>query len=157
MHIPIDYPVSYQSTMDQRKTIKDISTRGMDGFFYCESKLHVTVINGWLGSANSSRVAQDQVLCRAVRHWPTLLAYFRDPAMAFRKIDVDKYDEDQYGEDEILAEFETDISPQQHQAAVRSRGAEVRNLLQRYDVTQVPRLIQSGMGFSKPIAEKIHG
>ena len=47
----------------------------------------------------------------------------------WRTIDIDQYDEDAYTEDEILAEFESDISPQQAAADAQTRSTDVRNLL----------------------------
>jgi actin related protein 2/3 complex subunit 5 len=51
--------------------------------------------------------------------------------MSWRTIDIDQYDEDAYTEDEILAEFETGLSPEQVTSATQTRSTDVRNLLTR--------------------------
>ncbi|OZJ02202.1 hypothetical protein BZG36_04749 [Bifiguratus adelaidae] len=51
--------------------------------------------------------------------------------MSFRRIDIDAYDEDRVTEDELYADIEAGSNPQEIEAAVQSRGTEVRNLLQR--------------------------
>ncbi|KAI8059346.1 actin-related protein ARPC5 [Gongronella butleri] len=54
--------------------------------------------------------------------------------MSWRKIDVDQYDEDAYTEDEILAEFEAGLTPQQAEADAQTRASDVRNLMNRGDL-----------------------
>lgn len=49
----------------------------------------------------------------------------------WRTIDIDQYDEDAYTEDEILAEFESGLSPEQVTSATQTRSTDVRNLLTR--------------------------
>lgn len=51
--------------------------------------------------------------------------------MAFRKIDIDQYDEERFGEEELLAEYDSGRDPREVEAAVQSRNVEVRSLLQR--------------------------
>lgn len=52
----------------------------------------------------------------------------------WRTIDIDQYDEDAYTEGEILAEFETGLSPEQVTSATQTRSTDVRNLLTRGDL-----------------------
>ncbi|KAI8351163.1 actin-related protein 2/3 complex subunit 5 [Blakeslea trispora] len=54
--------------------------------------------------------------------------------MSWRKIDIDQYDEDAYTEDEILAEFEAGISPEQVISSSQTRSVDVRNLLTKGDL-----------------------
>ncbi|KAI8092339.1 actin-related protein 2/3 complex subunit 5 [Gilbertella persicaria] len=54
--------------------------------------------------------------------------------MSWRKIDIDQYDEDAYTEDEILAEFETGLTPEQVHSATQTRSTDVRNLLTKGDL-----------------------
>lgn len=49
--------------------------------------------------------------------------------MSWRRIDIDQYDEDAYTEDEILAEFDTGLSPEQVISSTQTRSTDVRNLL----------------------------
>ncbi|GAA5795437.1 hypothetical protein HPULCUR_000795 [Helicostylum pulchrum] len=51
--------------------------------------------------------------------------------MSWRTIDIDQYDEDAYTEDEILAEFETGLTPEQVASATQTRSTDVRNMLTR--------------------------
>ncbi|KAI9484454.1 arp2/3 complex [Zychaea mexicana] len=52
----------------------------------------------------------------------------------WRTIDIDQYDEDAYTEDEILAEFESGISPQEADASAQTRSTDVRNFLTKGDL-----------------------
>ena len=52
--------------------------------------------------------------------------------MAFRKIDIDQYDEERFGEEELLEEYDSGRDPGEVESAVQSRSVDVRNLLQRY-------------------------
>ncbi|KAI7852407.1 actin-related protein 2/3 complex subunit 5 [Circinella umbellata] len=52
----------------------------------------------------------------------------------WRTIDIDQYDEDAYTEDEILAEFESGISPQEADSAAQTRSTDVRNFLTKGDL-----------------------
>ncbi|KAI8971471.1 actin-related protein 2/3 complex subunit 5 [Mycotypha africana] len=54
--------------------------------------------------------------------------------MSWRRIDIDQYDEDAYTEDEILAEFESGLSPEQVNQASQTRSTDVRNLLSKSDL-----------------------
>ncbi|ORZ12607.1 actin-related protein 2/3 complex subunit 5 [Absidia repens] len=54
--------------------------------------------------------------------------------MSWRRIDIDQYDEDAYTEDEILAEFDTGLSPEQIEADTQSRTTDVRNLMTKGDL-----------------------
>ncbi|KAI9366391.1 actin-related protein 2/3 complex subunit 5 [Pilaira anomala] len=54
--------------------------------------------------------------------------------MSWRTIDIDQYDEDAYTEDEILAEFETGLSPEQVASATQTRSTDVRNMLTKGDL-----------------------
>lgn len=54
--------------------------------------------------------------------------------MSWRTIDIDQYDEDAYTEDEILAEFETGLTPEQVASATQTRSTDVRNMLTRYNI-----------------------
>ncbi|CAO3596750.1 unnamed protein product [Absidia cylindrospora] len=54
--------------------------------------------------------------------------------MSWRRIDIDQYDEDAYTEDEILAEFDTGLSPEQIEAETQSRTTNVRNLMTKGDL-----------------------
>ncbi|KAJ2956757.1 hypothetical protein NQZ79_g7418 [Umbelopsis isabellina] len=54
--------------------------------------------------------------------------------MAFRRIDIDQYDEDIYTEDEILADAESGRSPQEIESLVDARATDVRNLLTRGNI-----------------------
>ncbi|CAM0136507.1 arp2/3 complex subunit [Umbelopsis sp. WA50703] len=54
--------------------------------------------------------------------------------MAFRRIDIDQYDEDIYTEDEILADAESGRSVQEIESLVDSRATDVRNLLTRGNI-----------------------
>ncbi|RUP44736.1 actin-related protein ARPC5 [Jimgerdemannia flammicorona] len=55
--------------------------------------------------------------------------------MSFRRIDVDQYDEERFGEEELLAEYDSGRDPREVAAAVQSRNVDVRNLLQRGNST----------------------
>ncbi|KAG2226836.1 hypothetical protein INT45_005801 [Circinella minor] len=50
----------------------------------------------------------------------------------WRTIDIDQYDEDAYTEDEILAEFESGISPQEADSTAQTRSTDVRNFLTKF-------------------------
>ncbi|KAF1796172.1 actin-related protein 2/3 complex subunit 5 [Mucor lusitanicus] len=54
--------------------------------------------------------------------------------MSWRRIDIDQYDEDAYTEDEILAEFDTGLSPEQVISSTQTRSTDVRNLLTKGDL-----------------------
>ncbi|CEI87111.1 Putative Actin-related protein 2/3 complex subunit 5 [Rhizopus microsporus] len=54
--------------------------------------------------------------------------------MSWRKIDIDQYDEDAYTQDEILAEFETGLSPEEVNNATQTRNTDVRNFISRGDL-----------------------
>lgn len=51
--------------------------------------------------------------------------------MSWRKIDIDQYDEDAYTQDEILAEFETGLNPEEVNNATQTRNTDVRNFISR--------------------------
>ncbi|KAH8548141.1 actin-related protein 2/3 complex subunit 5 [Umbelopsis sp. PMI_123] len=51
--------------------------------------------------------------------------------MAFRRIDIDQYDEDIYSEDEILADAQSGRSVDEINSIVDARATDVRNLLTR--------------------------
>ncbi|CAO3695443.1 unnamed protein product [Umbelopsis ramanniana] len=51
--------------------------------------------------------------------------------MAFRRIDIDQYDEDIYTEEEILADAESGRSVDEINSIVDARATDVRNLLTR--------------------------
>ncbi|KAI8384511.1 actin-related protein 2/3 complex subunit 5 [Radiomyces spectabilis] len=53
--------------------------------------------------------------------------------MSWRTIDIDQYDEDAYTEDEILADFDSGLSPEQIQENTQTRATDVRNLMTRGD------------------------
>ncbi|ORX57051.1 Arp2/3 complex 16 kDa subunit ARPC5 [Hesseltinella vesiculosa] len=54
--------------------------------------------------------------------------------MSWRRIDIDQYDEDAYTEDEIMAEFEAGLTPQQLEADAQTRTSDVRNLMNKGDL-----------------------
>ncbi|CEG80218.1 Putative Actin-related protein 2/3 complex subunit 5 [Rhizopus microsporus] len=54
--------------------------------------------------------------------------------MSWRKIDIDQYDEDAYTQDEILAEFETGLGPEEVNNATQTRNTDVRNFISRGDL-----------------------
>ncbi|CAO3701401.1 unnamed protein product [Rhizopus microsporus] len=54
--------------------------------------------------------------------------------MSWRKIDINQYDEDAYTQDEILAEFETGLSPEEVNNATQTRNTDVRNFISRGDL-----------------------
>lgn len=49
--------------------------------------------------------------------------------MSWRTIDIDQYDEDAYTEDEILADFESKLPPEQVTSLAQTRSTDVRNFL----------------------------
>ena len=61
----------------------------------------------------------------------THIRYSTTHIMAFRRIDIDQYDEDIYTEDEILADAESGRSVDEINSIVDARATEVRNLLTR--------------------------
>ncbi|RUS16700.1 ARP2/3 complex 16 kDa subunit (p16-Arc)-domain-containing protein [Endogone sp. FLAS-F59071] len=54
--------------------------------------------------------------------------------MAFRKDNIDKYDEEVFDEEELLAEYDSGRDPREVEAAVQSKNVDVRGLLQGGDV-----------------------
>ncbi|KAI8093272.1 actin-related protein 2/3 complex subunit 5 [Halteromyces radiatus] len=54
--------------------------------------------------------------------------------MSWRRIDIDQYDEDAYTEDEILADFDTGLSPEQIESNAQVRSSDVRNLMTKGDL-----------------------
>ncbi|CAO3622575.1 unnamed protein product [Cunninghamella blakesleeana] len=54
--------------------------------------------------------------------------------MSWRTIDIDQYEEDAYTEDEILAEFDSGLTPEQIEFEAQARSTDVRNLMTRGDL-----------------------
>lgn len=75
-------------------------------------------------TAATKRAAEAHTLWFDEKYTTTLLA-----TMSWRTIDIDQYDEDAYTEDEILADFESKLPPEQVTSLAQTRSTDVRNFL----------------------------